>query len=84
LEAQVSRLFSRYDATWYHRFSQSWHIAAIPHATSENTLTLSHWIGTTIQWRLEIRFDHAWDRPAYEAGTRQNQLTLASDLIVHF
>jgi hypothetical protein len=51
---------------------------------SENTLMWSHWIGTTIQIRPEVRFDRAWDRKSYDNGTRQNQFTVASDLIVHF
>ena len=51
---------------------------------SEITLMLSHWVGTTVQIRPEIRFDHAWDRRAYDQGTRTNQLTVASDVIVHF
>ncbi|AEU34682.1 outer membrane beta-barrel protein [Granulicella mallensis] len=51
---------------------------------TENTLLLSHWIGSTIQIRPEIRFDHAWDRDAYDRGTRQSQFTVASDLIFHF
>ena len=51
---------------------------------TENTLMLSHWVGTTIQVRPEIRFDHAWDRNAYDGGTRQSQFTVATDLIVHF
>lgn len=50
----------------------------------ENTLMWSHWIGTTIQIRPEVRFDRAWDRKAYDNGTRHNQLTVASDLIFHF
>ena len=51
---------------------------------TENTLMLSHWIGSTIQIRPEIRFDHAWDRKAYDRSTKQSQLTVATDLIVHF
>ncbi len=51
---------------------------------TENTFMWSHWIGSTIQIRPEIRFDHAWDRNAYDRGTRQSQLTIASDLIYHF
>ena len=51
---------------------------------SEETLMLSHWVGTTLQIRPEIRFDHAWDRPAYDNGKRQNQFTVATDLILHF
>jgi hypothetical protein len=146
----------QFDATWYHRFAKSWHIAteaylmyqrdvpsisgSIPTETgsngaachpgqptcfapeyaivnyvnkqlsphdfvsfrsdflndkkgqrtgtatrySENTLMLSHWVGTTIQFRPEIRFDHAWDRKAYDDARTQNQFTFATDLIVHF
>jgi hypothetical protein len=51
---------------------------------TENTFMLSHWIGTTIQIRPEIRLDHAWDRLAYDKGTRRTQFTAASDLIFHF
>lgn len=51
---------------------------------SENTISWTHWIGTTIQLRPELRFDRAWDRNAYDNGRRQNQITLASDLIFHF
>ncbi|WP_263382757.1 porin [Granulicella arctica] len=51
---------------------------------SEETLSLTHWIGSTIQFRPELRFDRAWDRQAYGNGKHQNQFTVASDLIVHF
>jgi hypothetical protein len=51
---------------------------------SEGTLALSHWVGTTVQMRPELRFDHAWDNKAYDKGTRRNQLTLAADVIFHF
>ncbi len=51
---------------------------------TENTVMLSHWIGSTVQLRPELRFDHAWDRKSYDQGKRQNQLTLATDLIFHF
>lgn len=51
---------------------------------SEETLSWTHWIGTTVQIRPEIRFDHAWDRLAYNNGQRRNQMTVASDLIFHF
>jgi hypothetical protein len=51
---------------------------------SENAIAWSHWIGTTIQIRPELRFERAWDMRAYDYGHRQNQLTLASDLIFHF
>jgi hypothetical protein len=51
---------------------------------SEGTLALSHWVGTTVQMRPELRFDHAWDNRAYDKGTRRNQLTLSADVILHF
>jgi hypothetical protein len=51
---------------------------------SENTIMWCHWIGTTIQLRPELRFERAWDMKAYDNGRRQNQLTVASDLIFHF
>jgi hypothetical protein len=51
---------------------------------SENTIMWSHWIGTTVQIRPELRFERAWERKAFDRGTRQNQLTVASDLIFHF
>lgn len=51
---------------------------------TENTLMLSHWIGSTIQIRPEIRLDHAWDRKAYDRGKSQTQFTIATDLILHF
>ena len=51
---------------------------------NEGTLMLSHWVGSTIQIRPEVRFDHAWDRRAYDQGTRTNQFTVATDVIFHF
>ncbi len=51
---------------------------------SENTIMWSHWIGSTVQIRPELRFERAWDHKAYDNGLRQNQLTFASDLVFHF
>jgi len=51
---------------------------------SGNTIMWCHWIGSTVQLRPELRFERAWDRKAYDDGRRQNQLTVASDLIFHF
>ena len=51
---------------------------------SEATLSWNHWVGTTVQIRPEIRFDHAWDSTAYDRGTRRNQFTVASDVVYHF
>ncbi len=51
---------------------------------SEETLSWTRWFGTTVQFRPELRFDRAWDRAAYDTGKQRSQLTVASDLIVHF
>ena len=51
---------------------------------SENTLSFNQWIGSTIQLRPELRFDHAWDHPAYDNGAHKNQFTAAADLVYHF
>ena len=51
---------------------------------SENTLSVTKWIGSTIQIRPELRFEHAYDQPAYDGGRTHSQFTAASDLIFHF
>lgn len=59
---------------------------------SEHLIGWGHWIGTTILLRPELRFDHSYDRPAYDSpclpcglpGTRKSQLTLSSDAIFFF
>ena len=51
---------------------------------SEETFSWTHWLGTTVQIRPEVRFDHAWDRKSYGNGAHTNQLTVASDVIFHF
>jgi hypothetical protein len=40
-----------------------------------------HWIGTTVVFRPSIRFEHAYDRAAYDAGQRQSQFSFAMDVI---
>ncbi len=51
---------------------------------SEETFSWNHWIGSTVQFRPEVRFDHAFDHSAYDRGTRFNQFTAATDVIYHF
>jgi hypothetical protein len=145
-----------YDATWYHRFSKTWHIATeaysmyqrqVPriHGTiapetgtngancraglqtclapeyavvnyinkelsphdflslrtdflndkkgqrtgyagryTEATFSWNHWLGSTVQFRPEVRYDHALDRFPYDKGTHRNQFTAATDVVFHF
>ncbi len=51
---------------------------------TEETLMWGHWVGSTVLFRPEIRFDRALDRPAYDNGTRQNQFQLAMDVIFKY
>jgi hypothetical protein len=59
---------------------------------SEHLLGWGHWIGTTILLRPELRFEHSYDRPAYDSpclpcglpGTKKSQFTFSSDAIFFF
>jgi len=48
---------------------------------TEHGISWNHWIGTTLVFRPELRFDRAYDAPAYDSGTKKNQFMLAADLI---
>ena len=51
---------------------------------SEHLIGWGHWIGGSVLIRPELRFEHAYDAPAYNAGTKKTQLVFASDVIFHF
>lgn len=51
---------------------------------TEHLFGWGHWVGTTILFRPEVRFEHSYDRPAYQNGTKQTQLTAAGDIIFFF
>jgi len=51
---------------------------------AEETLMWGHWAGSTVLFRPELRFDRAFDRRAYDNGTRQSQFQLAMDVIFKF
>jgi hypothetical protein len=51
---------------------------------SEHSVTWGHWVGSTVLFRPELRFEHAYDRPAYANGTRKSQFTFAGDIIFFF
>jgi len=51
---------------------------------TENTFYLTRYIGTTVMFRPELRFDHSWDREGYNNGTARNQLFFGMDLIYKF
>jgi hypothetical protein len=51
---------------------------------TEHLIGWGHWIGSTILFRPEVRFERSYDVPAYDNGTKKNQLTLAGDVIWFF
>ncbi len=51
---------------------------------SEHLLGWGHWIGTTLLFRPEVRFERAYDAPAYDNGTKKNQFTVAGDVLYFF
>jgi len=51
---------------------------------TEHGISWNHWIGSTVVFRPEIRFDHAYDAPAYNSGLRKSQVMLAGDVIWFF
>ncbi len=48
---------------------------------TEHAISWNHWIGTTIVFRPELRYDIAYDAPAYDSGLKKRQLMLAADMI---
>jgi hypothetical protein len=53
-------------------------------AYSESLIAWNHWIGSTVVFRPEIRYDHALDTAAYNNGTKKGQLMAAGDVIFFF
>jgi hypothetical protein len=51
---------------------------------TEHAAGWGHWVGTTVLFRPELRFDRSYDVPAYNNGSRKNQLMLACDVILFF
>ncbi|MGO9516836.1 MAG: outer membrane beta-barrel protein [Candidatus Korobacteraceae bacterium] len=50
----------------------------------EDEFAWGHWIGSTILFRPELRYEHAFDAPAYSTGTKKTQFTAAGDMIFFF
>ena len=51
---------------------------------TEHLVGWGHWIGTTILFRPELRFERSYDVAAYDNGTKRNQFMLAGDVIYFF
>jgi Putative beta-barrel porin-2, OmpL-like. bbp2/Carboxypeptidase regulatory-like domain len=48
---------------------------------STHTISWNHWLGTTLVFRPELRYDVAYDAPAYDSGLKRHQLMFAADMI---
>jgi hypothetical protein len=51
---------------------------------SEHMVNWGHWVGTTVLFRPELRFERSYDVAAYNNGTRKSQFTLSGDVIFFF
>ena len=51
---------------------------------TEHELSWNHWIGSTVLFRPELRYEHAYDAPAYDSGLKKSQFMLATDVIWFF
>jgi hypothetical protein len=47
----------------------------------EDGISWNHWIGSTIVFRPELRWEHNFDNPAYDGSTRHSQFMFAADVI---
>jgi hypothetical protein len=51
---------------------------------NEDMIAWNHWIGSTIVFRPELRYDHAYDATPYDSGTKKAQLMFAADVIFFY
>jgi hypothetical protein len=51
---------------------------------TEHAISWNHWVGSSIVFRPEIRFERAYTNPAYDNGTKKNQVVLAGDVIFFY
>lgn len=51
---------------------------------SEHLLSYGRWIGSTVLFRPELRFEHSYNVAAYDLGTKHTQFVVAGDVTYHF
>ena len=51
---------------------------------SEHLISFGHWIGSTVLFRPELRFEHSYQMAAYDLGTKKTQFIVAADFTYHF
>jgi hypothetical protein len=51
---------------------------------TEHLISWNHWIGASLLFRPEVRFERSYDNAAFDNGTKKNQLIFAGDIIVFY
>ena len=51
---------------------------------TEHTFMWGHWLSDVVTLRPELRFERAYNMPAYDLGTKKNQFTFAVDAIIRY
>jgi len=51
---------------------------------TEHLFGWGHWIGSSVLFRPELRYDHAYDNPAFQVRTKKSQFTAAGDILWFF
>lgn len=51
---------------------------------SEHLVSYGHWIGSTVLFRPEIRYEHSYNEAAYDLGKKKSQFIVAGDVTYHF
>jgi hypothetical protein len=51
---------------------------------TENGISYNRWIGSTLLFRPELRYEHAYDAPAFNGGTSKSQFMVAGDVILFY
>lgn len=51
---------------------------------TSHTLGLTRWVTPDLEIRPEIRYEHSYDQPVYDAGKKSYQMTALVDAILHY
>jgi Putative beta-barrel porin-2, OmpL-like. bbp2/Carboxypeptidase regulatory-like domain len=51
---------------------------------TEHMISYNHWVGSTIVFRPEIRYEHSYDTPAFDNGLKKSQVMFAGDMIFFY
>ena len=51
---------------------------------SSHTIGWCHNLSSLVTFRREVKYEHAYNNPAYDNGTKSSQTSLMADIIVRF